>query len=171
MSDRVAIVVERVGGILLLVGALGLPWLGFAVLRRLGQRSKVTRSGILGLGVVASVLISSIGILFAVCYYPGPPGVGAVPRAAQRRAQAVAHALASYRTSSGRYPSSLEVLVPASLADTVLPRFRDVVGSPLVYQSNSDGASFRLEFRYSGPGSNRCSRTDTSTRWECSGLF
>jgi|SRR5262245_4061642 len=172
MSDHAAIEAERVARILLLVGALGLPWLGFALLRRrVARRSIVARRGILGLGVVASVFISSLGYVFAMCYYPGPPGVGAVARAAEHRADAVANALTAYRASSGRYPSSLELLIPASLGDTVLPRFRTVIGSPLRYQTDSAKQSFQLDFQYFGPGSNHCSRTHSSVTWECSGVF
>ena len=167
MSDRTAIIAERIVGILLVLGALVLPWLLLVKFRRiLGPWPAFT-----ALSAAAALFVSVAGLLFGVCAYPGPPGVGAVPRAAKRRADVVGAALASYRSSAHRYPSTLEDLVPVYLTDTVLSQFHAVVGSALDYRTDTAGRSFRLEFHYAGPGLNSCYRTDTALTWQCSGLF
>ena len=167
MSDRSAIIIERAIGILIVAGALVVPWLVVARFRR----SLAHRGGLTALSVMGALMVSMVGLIFGVCGYPGPPGVGAVPRAAKRRADAVVSALESYKSSENRYPSRLQDLVPADLSDTVLPRFLTVVPTGLDYQTDSAGHSFRLQFHYAGPGSNRCWRTDSSAIWQCSGLF
>jgi hypothetical protein len=172
MNDRASIVAERVVGLALFLGALVFPWLGLAALvQRLPAKPAVTRGGLIGLGVVAALIASSVGLFFSTCYYPGPPGVGAIPRAGKRRADAVASLLASYRTSKGRYPQTLESLDPGARSDTLVSWFGRVTGWPLTYVTDSGGHGFRLEFHYAGPGSNRCFRTDSAAPWQCSGLF
>ena len=172
MSDSALILTERIGGIALELGALVLPWIGFVIVyRRLRARSVMNRAGLTGLTAVAAFLVMTVGQFFATCYYPGPPGTGAVARVGKRRADAVAALLTTYQTSEGRYPSTLDALAPTSRLDTLISWFGKATGSPLGYATDSGGRGYRLEFRYTGPGSNRCIRTDSASSWQCSGLF
>ena len=172
MTDQAAITAEHVVWTLLVVGTLVLPWFVFTVLRRaIARRAVPKRAALTTLSAVAATLLSVYGLLFSFCYYPGPPGVGAVPEAGKRRADLVASALEDFRVSHGRFPPTLQALPPSALPDTALARFQAVVGSALRYEPDSLGRSFRLEFSYFGPGSNRCSRTDSTTAWRCNGVF
>jgi hypothetical protein len=168
LSDSTAIARERLIGLALFAAAVLGPWLLLLVIV---ARTKKRRLGIFGIGVVPAMLISLAGLFVSFCWYPGPPGAGARATAAKRRGASVLGALAEFKKDQGLYPDSLKALTPHLLSDTSLAAFPRLLGYPLEYTTSSDRRSFSLLFRYTGPGMNWCSWTDTSTAWRCGGYF
>lgn len=97
------------------------------------------------------------------------PGHGPKAESGYRRAAPIIAALDSFARDSGFYPPTLEALVPGYLTGDALeiPE-QDQEAYPFEY-SRAD-SSYRLTFRYAGPGMNQCD-FQPSTRWTCSGLF
>jgi hypothetical protein len=98
------------------------------------------------------------------------PGHGAKAGHGYRRAAPVIVALAAYRRDSAKYPIALADLVRHYLPAQVLALPEQLQEEyPLKYHVDSTG--YVLEFRYTGPGMNRCDYSSKKAAWECSGLF
>jgi hypothetical protein len=90
------------------------------------------------------------------------PGEGAKAEEGTRLCEPVIQALEAYRQRRTGYPERLEGLVPDHLQS--LPA---AVGDrPIEYALT--GSSYRLRFRYAGPGMNTCVYTPEA-RWRCTG--
>ena len=110
------------------------------------------------------------GIMLATCIGCTAPGKGAKAERGYQRAHLVVAALASYRARYQAYPDSLSQLVPTFLSASALALPEAAQEHyPLQYARVLDG--FTLSFRYTGPGSNRCTWTSATQAWTCSGLF
>ena len=97
------------------------------------------------------------------------PGRGAKAQDGYRRAAPVLSALAAYYRDSGSYPRTLPQLIPQYLGVDALAIPKPAQEAyPLEYART--GPSYRLTFRYVGPGVNKCV-FQPSTRWVCSGRF
>jgi hypothetical protein len=168
LSDASAIARERAIGLALFgIAVLG-PW---ALLVLLIARSKSKRLRVFGLGIVPVLVASFAGMIMTVCWYPGPPGVGALASTGKRRSVPVLAALAEYKKREGAYPYTLASLVPGFLPDSTLPAIDHFLGYPLEYTVSTDRHEFVLQFRYVGPGMNECAWADTSSAWHCGGYF
>jgi len=168
LSDASALARERGIGLALFgVAVLG-PWVLFLLII---ARTKTKRFRVFGLGIVPVLVISFAGLLMTVCWYPGPPGVGARASAGKRRSAPVLAALAEYKKREGAYPHTLASLVPVFLPDTTLPAIDRFLGYPLEYTVSPDLHRFTIQFRYVGPGMNECAWSDTSSTWHCGGYF
>ena len=98
------------------------------------------------------------------------PGEGVKAERGYRRAEPIIAALDRFHADSGHYPATLAALVPMFLSDSALATpSRAQERYPWTYKL--DGATYTLQFRYTGPGSNECTYMATSRRWQCSGLY
>jgi hypothetical protein len=93
-----------------------------------------------------------------------PPGEGAKAENGYQVCGPVIKALSEYHVAEGEYPSTLESLRPAYLADVP----SEVNGFPILYRTTQD--SYSLEFRYTGPGMNVCTYTPEND-WYCYGYY
>ena len=99
--------------------------------RRAGRRPRLL---ILCVATVSFVLLALLGTDFIL------PALTPGPSAARRQTRLVAsfaevgHALEAFRAQEGRYPKSLDVLVPEHLANLPGDPF-DSSGAPLLYRS------------------------------------
>jgi hypothetical protein len=108
------------------------------------------------------ILLLIVVLLLAGCEKPGE---GKRAEAGYTACEPVLAALADYQADTGRYPDSLDSLVPGYLAE--LPA--EVTGYPLVYE-RADGKSYTLRFSYEKPGMNTCAYQPDSG-WSCSGYY
>jgi hypothetical protein len=84
------------------------------------------------------------------------------------RYEPLVHALSEFRSDRGKYPDSLEELVPAYLP--ALPK-GDANQRPSDPEYGSAADGYSLSFRYSGPGLNSCHFDDNSDVWQCVGAY
>ncbi len=98
------------------------------------------------------------------------PGQGAKAEAGYQNARPVITALEQYRQRHGEYPAGLRDLVPGELP---VSGWKTPAGQPLdeFFTYERSGASYRLQFSYSGPGMNRCAYTPESAKWDCAGAY
>ncbi|HWQ90230.1 MAG TPA: hypothetical protein VN673_01070 [Clostridia bacterium] len=131
--------------------------------------------------------IPRILLLFAVCLLAclsgcTAPGKGRKAEAGYRAAAPVIAALEEFHSDRGRYPESLDELVPGYLSDkrALLYRGRaQPVNAPS--QDNSipeqefgyhrEGGTYTLSFSYTGPGMNRCFYDSGTKTWHARGYY
>lgn len=104
-----------------------------------------------------------LAALLAACT---PPGEGAKAEAGYSASEPVIAALAAYRSDNGRYPEALNDLIGDYLAEEP----GEVNDYPLEYEVLDAGQSYRLTFRYTGPGMNEC-QISPGSDWSCSGYY
>ena len=105
------------------------------------------------------VLVTVVGLTW---YYhkPLPPGQGPNADAGKRAATPLLRTLEAYRGAHGRYPESLEDLIPDHLSK--LPLLSN--GSAFEYQPIL--GNYELTFNYTNPLPVHCSY-QTATKWVC----
>lgn len=97
------------------------------------------------------------------------PGHGPKAERGYHRAEPVIAALEAFARDSGRYPRSLEALVPGYLdRDALAVPGQAQEAYPFEYAIAD--STYRLSFRYVGPGMNRCTFHPV-TNWACTGHF
>ncbi len=103
-------------------------------------------------------------VLFACGWSCTPPGKGEKAEAGYASAKPVIAALEAYRAKNNEYPAKLGDLIPEGAA-------RTSDGQPVAefFEYSKMGASYRMLFKYTGPGMNRCVYTPEAAKWECSG--
>ena len=96
------------------------------------------------------------------------PGEGPKAQAGYNDAKPVIAGLKAYRDKHNAYPAVLRDLVPDDLAESA---WRTSGGAPAgeFFLYENLGASYRLQFKYDGPGMNRCAYTPEAAKWECAG--
>ncbi len=111
-------------------------------------------------------------VVLGLCACPSP-GQGPKATEAFNRARPILSALANYRHLQGRYPYALESLAPKYLSASALGAADTASRVKLLYpfEYESRGDSFKLRFRYTGPGSNECIYRSNAAKWVCSGKF
>ena len=115
--------------------------------------------------LVACAAVCAVGAFAAYRAVAGDaPGQGPRAEAGYAAARPVIAALEAYHQAHGSYPATLAKLVPEQLS--ALPG--EVNGYPLGYQAS--GASYVLDFSYTGPGMNHCTYTP-ETNWKCYGFY
>lgn len=87
------------------------------------------------------------------------PGQGEKADAGYSKAKPVIAALQAYHDKRNAYPETLRDLVADALPEPA--------GEFFEYEKL--GASYRLQFSYTGPGMNRCVYTPEAAKWECAG--
>jgi hypothetical protein len=99
-----------------------------------------------------------------------PPGKGAKAEAGYNNARPVIAALESYHQKHNEYPPALRNLAPDDLAQSA---WKTSEGKPVdeFFEYEKSGASYRLQFRYTGPGTNRCVYTPEAAKWDCAGAY
>ena len=124
---------------------------------------------------LAMLLIPGCLIVMVVCVIAGywfwsnylgvdAPGVGPKAEQGYQVCAQIITALERYHAEQGVYPQTLELLAPA-----YLPGFSYKVGI-ISLDYRLDGQSYKLIFRYSGPGLNTCTYTP-GAKWTCSGYY
>jgi hypothetical protein len=96
------------------------------------------------------------------------PGEGEKAKAGYETARPVIAALKKYHDRRSEYPASLRELAPDDLAENAR---KTSDGKPVgeFFEYEKSGASYRLQFSYTGPGMNRCAYTPEAGKWECAG--
>lgn len=102
-------------------------------------------------------------VLLAACT---PPGEGPKAEAGYAASEPVIAALEAYQADHGHYPETLTELV----GDYLDEEPEEVNDYPLEYEALEDGQSYRLTFRYTGPGMNEC-HISPGSDWSCSGYY
>lgn len=97
------------------------------------------------------------------------PGHGPKAERGYRRAEPVIAALEVFARDSGAYPRSLEALVPAYLDRKALALPSEVQEAYPFDYTVAD-STYRLSFRYVGPGMNKCT-FHPLIEWACTGNY
>lgn len=92
------------------------------------------------------------------------PGEGEKAQQGYQACAPLIAALEQYRQQKNEYPNTLTQLVPAWL-----PALDPAVDTLGIRYARA-GASYSLQFSYTGPGMNRCSYTP-ETNWSCQGYY
>ena len=167
------LVVDSVRPALLLVAVLApflLLGLGLAIAhrRRATSPGSATAGGgfrLFGVGVALAPII----LWFAFC--TPPPGQGRRAHEGKQRGATLVAALEEYRRTTGRYPDSLNQLVPTFASSEIVQKATTARQADAWEYRVDSTASFHLAFHYVGPGRNRCSITASRPTWGCSGYF
>ena len=144
---------------------------GLVVAYRRRQGNGAARSA--GVSAVQSfglgLALAPIVLWFVTC--TPPPGEGRLAHDGKTRGMVIVAALDEFRRIAGRYPDSLSQLGPQLVSvDIVSHPTASQQTYPWDYQRDSI-TTFKLSFRYVGPGMNRCSITGAKRTWVCSGYF
>jgi hypothetical protein len=115
-----------------------------------------------GLAIIAALAL--VGFMLLSNLNAPPPGVGPEAEQGYQACAPIITALEQHHAQTGAYPATLEALVPA-----FLPKFEYTVGEVNIDYRPTD-KSYRLEFRYTGPGMNICTFTPDAS-WKCTGYF
>ncbi len=117
--------------------------------------------------MVLLVTLLGVSVVLAGCCAPSE-----CPQAQEgfAKAQPFIDALEQYRQDHGAYPERLMDLAPIYLLPNTISSARKsfVDGYALVYRLTDE--SYRLTFRYTGPGMNQCDYTPEEG-WQCSGYY
>ncbi len=122
---------------------------------------RTARRGVLLLALSGFVLLAAGGCLFGAVEAPGE---GAKAALRYQTCAPLIAALEQYHQLKRAYPDTLNPLTPDFLP--ALPA--DLAALEITYARTD--ASYTLQFRYTGPGVNRCSYTP-ETGWKCSGYY
>lgn len=138
-------------------------------LRRAPRQGNVVPAGIARLsGCLAFAVVAGSAFLFGVCA-GGEIGEPGKVRLVRALGAPVIRALDDYQRASGRYPASLESLVPAYLPSVALHAPESsLLGYPFSYRA--DSSTYELSASFAGPGMNTCRYRPRST-WRCGGYF
>lgn len=115
----------------------------------------------------SALLISMCMVGLALFFFKNAtqaPGEGKKATQGYTLCAPIIEALARYHDAQGSYPTNLEALIPDYLAEIPTPEN----GYPLTY--TLEGASYVLQFNYTGPGMNECAYRP-ETGWKCQGYF
>jgi len=161
------ILVEHYGLAISLLG-LAAPFL-LVVIARSFERSRakpgtVPHFGVLSCGGFAVGSILGLVLLWLAMCSP-PPGEGKKAEVWMSASTPVILALERYHAVKGKYPESLETLVPVFLDSAGGPH----TGDGFTYRP--DSGQYELGFHYFGPGSNTCTLRSLEKRWSCYGLY
>ncbi|MEO8028855.1 MAG: hypothetical protein ABI823_20410 [Bryobacteraceae bacterium] len=117
--------------------------------------------------ILTSMILSAGAVCLTSCT---APGAGAKAEAGYANARPVIAALEKYHETHKEYPATLNDLVPLELADSAA---KTPDGKPVseFFEYKKSGPSYQLQFRYSGPGMNRCVYTPEAAKWECAGHY
>jgi hypothetical protein len=124
--------------------------------RRVHYDSKVLRLA----SAVVLAIFSAAGCCSPMSCKPAVVGM--------ERYDPLVHALADFRQDRGRYPDSLEELVPTYLPALPQGSANQRPSDP-AYGASADG--YVLEFRYSGPGINTSGFNHGDGAWRCVGAY
>lgn len=93
-----------------------------------------------------------------------PPGEGQKAEAGYKACAPIIEALESYEAEHNAYPEKLDALVPGYLPeDSIKPE-------DFLFDYQITDTSYKLVFRYTGPGMNICTYTP-ETGWDCFGYW
>lgn len=95
------------------------------------------------------------------------PGEGEKASRGYRLAAPLIAALEGYRSINGRYPDSLELLVPSLVQELPPTQRSDQEGGIEYFRTER---AYVLRFRYSGPGTNSC-EYKPQENWKCYGAY
>lgn len=120
-----------------------------------------------GRSLLAWITLCVCAIFWSACT---PSGEGKKAEAGYSNARPVIAALKTYHDKHNQYPSTLRDLVPADLSESA---WKTSDGKPVneFFEYNQSGASYRLQFTYTGPGMNRCLYTPEAGKWACAGHY
>jgi len=115
-------------------------------------------------------ILPALGALVAVAGCPAP-GRGAAATSGYLACDPIIRALADYHDARGRYPVRLDELVPRYLARVPTAAADAPMLLSIEYEAcPPDG--YRLQFRYAGPGMNRCAyEPGPDAGWACGGYY
>lgn len=160
----------RIAGWLVGASAFGVPLLAIILLARWRAGGTRTRRAVLR--TFGSLMAAAYGLLAAGAAADWDRSSEAPVRARLVRALGapVIEALERYRDIHGTYPSTLDELVPAHLAPSVLraPE-QSLLANPFEYEPTAHRYILRL--REAPPGISGCEFASVPRRWYCSGYF
>jgi hypothetical protein len=167
---------DHISGFLVLMG-LAAPFVfalwGLRRDQRRTQRGTVPHFGFYSFGGCALGSVFCLFLLFMVTCFGPPSGRGARAEAGYAIAAPILAALERYHADHGAYPESLNALLPDYLSPSEIPFPQERPGTlgedGFAYSTDSSG--FRLGFRYTGPGINRCIYKSATKHWSCGGYF
>ena len=116
---------------------------------------------------LAALILCANGSFLSGCKAPGE---GANAGAGYEYARPVIAALKHYHDKRNEYPAALRDLVPDYLSEAAWKSPEGTPASEFFEYKKSD-SSYRLLFKYTGPGSNLCLYTPESAKWECTGHY
>jgi hypothetical protein len=117
-----------------------------------------------GFGLVCLIFLFLVTSCSTISGWFEKPGEGAKASLGYQTCEPVIQALEKYRAQRAAYPEKLESLAPDFLA--AVPA--TVNNYPVEYSAS--GTSYKLSFRYTGPGMNTCVYTPEN-KWRCTGYY
>jgi hypothetical protein len=160
----------RLIGVALGLSALLVPLAALTLLAR--WRPPGGRGGRAALRTAGSVVALAYALLAASAAADWPFRVEGPARGRVARALGapVVDALERHHAERGRYPESLDALVPAYLAaDALVAPARSPLGRPFAYVRT--GHHFVLRVAEAPPGVSECLFASAARRWYCNGYF